>query len=683
MKANLAIALVFLCARLSAQETLVAKVDVLQKREPINRELYGMFMENLGNDDVGNLTDDCLWSELLDDRKFFYPVDDDEVLVPKNRKEKINQWIPVGHVEMDQKEAYVGRHSPKIRTNTTSGNGISQTGIALQKNKRYTGRIVLKASPGVSVTVRLVYGNTDRDSEAVTFSPASEYAAYDFNFTSKADFAKGVLKITGTGEGDFHIGAVSLMPSDNIDGFRPDVIKLLRGLNSGIYRWGGNFISAYDWRDGVGNPDQRAPRYEFAWECLEDNDVGTAEMIRFAELIGVELAMTVNAGFGDAASAADWVEYVNGGASTKMGKLRAANGHPEPYNIKKWCVGNESYGWWQLGHLPLRQYIIKHNMFVEKMLEKDPTLELIASGASIEEMTVTECAKRTDGKVVPEYLSDTDWTGGMLRYAEKVRYMSEHFYCSVNERFDLEKGKYVELQEPLEDWTRRPANRIKSKAIHYKKYRELIPGSEKIPVYLDEWTYYTNWVHPRPTLGVTIGHARGLHELFRNTDLFKMAGFTFGTSTLSFTDTAAGYNSTGLLFKLYGERFGKIPVSVSANSPQPKPRWPIGGDQPAENAGGECYPLDIVAALTEDGKAITISIINPTESAQSVTLDFGGAKVASRMRSWTIRGTSVNARNIVNQEPEVFVKENGSEVKKEISIPAATINLYRFELQQI
>lgn len=259
--------------------------------------------------------------------------------------------------------------------------------------------------------------------------------------------------------------------------------------------------------------------------------------------------------------------------------------------------------------------------------------------------------------------------------------MSEHFYCSVDERFDLDKGKYVKIDEPLEDWTRRPANRIKSKAIHYAEYHKRIPGSSKIPVYLDEWTYYTNWVHPKPTLGVTIGHARGLHELFRHTDLFKMAGFTFGTSCLSFTDTEADYNSTGLMFKLYQSQFGRIPVALKGNSPQPEPKWAIGGDQPAVNAGGDAYPLDIVAALTEDGKALTVAIINPTESRQKVTLDFGRAKMGKNVKKWTMAGTSVEARNIVNKKPEVTVKETTVALTNEINVEAATINLYRFELQ--
>lgn len=669
---------ILLFSWVSASAQLTARIDLAEKKPVISDKLFGMFMENLGNEDVGNLSDDCLWAELIDDRKFFYPINDSEILVPKNRKEAINRWKISGDaiVEMDTNDAFVGNHSPKITVNPNVASGIYQTGIALVKNKKYQGYVWIKSTPGLEMEIQF------HDGSSITFKKVNAtqtFTKVPFDFTASVDTKKATLHIIGRGNGNFHVGAVSLMPSDNLDGFRPDVIKLLKDLHSAQYRWGGNFISAYDWKDGVGDRDKRAPRYEFAWECLEDNDVGTPEMIRFAELIGVDLAMTVNTGFGDAESAADWIEYVNGSPETPMGKLRTSHGRQQPWNIKMWCVGNESYGWWQLGHMALNQYLIKHNLFVEKMLEKDPNLILIGSGATIEEMTVTECAKRTDGNIIPDYLSPTDWTGGMLKEAKHLDYMSEHFYCSVDESFDLSQGKYVKVSEPLEDWTRRAANRIKSKAIHYKKYHEIIPGSEKVPVYLDEWNYYTNWVHPKPTLGVTIAQARGLHELFRHTDLFKMAGFTFGTSCLSFTDTEADYNATGLMFKLMQEHFGRIPLTVDGNSPQPKPKWPVGGDQPSENAGGNVYPLDVVAAVTPDGKKVTVSVINPTENGHRLSLDFSSVALKKGKR-WTLSGHSIDARNIVGQKPEVVLSEASLKNSKNLEFAPGTISVLEFEL---
>jgi len=296
-------------------------------------------------------------------------------------------------------------------------------------------------------------------------------------------------------------------------------------------------------------------------------------------------------------------------------------------------------------------------------------------------MTITESAYKLTGKVLAEYDSASDWTGGMLRHAgHNIDYMSEHFYCSVDQRFDLSKGKYVASDEPLVDWTRRPANRIRAKAEHYAEYHRRIPGSEKIPVYIDEWAYFTNWVHPHPTLGVTIGYARALNEMFRHTDLIKMAGFTFGTSCLSFNKTSAAYNSSGLLFKLYNSNFGNIPIKIVGNSPQPKPQNPVGGDQPNINAGGDTYPLDMVATLTRDQKAITIALVNPTESSQTITILFGGIKPTGKMKKWTISGTSVNARNIVGKTPQVNVTESDLELSDVLTVEPASINMYRYDL---
>ena len=338
------------------------------------------------------------------------------------------------------------------------------------------------------------------------------------------------------------------------------------------------------------------------------------------------------------------------------------------------------YGWWQLGHTDVKSYAIKHNMFAEKMRAADPTIKLIASGATIDEMTITECAFKVSGRVAAEYDSVTDWTGTLLRKdLRNIDFMSEHFYCSVDQRFDLKKGKYVKVDEALIDWTRRPANRVRAKAEHYDEYHKRIPGSKRIPVYIDEWAYFTNWVHPLPTLGVTIGYARGLNEMFRHTDLIKMAGFTFGTSCISFSKTDAVYNSSGLLYKLYQSQLGSIPVKIVGNSPQPTPQYPIGGDQPTVNAGGDAYPLDMIATLTSDQKALTVAIVNPTETEQKITLQLGGIKPSGKIKHFMVSGTSVNARNIVGRNPEVNLTESELDQTDVLTIAPATINIFRYE----
>ena len=105
--------------------------------------------------------------------------------------------------------------------------------------------------------------------------------------------------------------------------------------------------------------------FDYAWNAMQTNDVGMDEFMTLCKLIGVEPYITVNAGFGDAHSAAEEVEYMNGAVNTRLGAMRARNGHPEPYQIKFWDIGNEPYGTWQLGRTDLKYYVLKHNEFAQ------------------------------------------------------------------------------------------------------------------------------------------------------------------------------------------------------------------------------------------------------------------------------------------------------------------------------
>ena len=151
------------------------------------------------------------------------------------------------------------------------------------------------------------------------------------------------------------------MPADNIEGFRAEVIAALKQLRSGVYRFpGGNFVSAYEWRNAIGDPDKRPPIYDPVWHAVQPNDVGTDEFLTLCRLLGVDPYITVNAGFGDAWSARELVEYTNGAVTTPMGKWRAANGHPQPYNVKLWGIGNEPWGDYQMGAMSIEQFELKH-----------------------------------------------------------------------------------------------------------------------------------------------------------------------------------------------------------------------------------------------------------------------------------------------------------------------------------
>ena len=271
---------------------------------------------------------------------------------------------------MDKDKPFVGDQSPRIELDASAPRGIRQSGLALVKGKQYTGRIWLRGTPGSKVKIALVWGEGAADRETITIPITAAYAKYPLHFTAKTDASDAALEITGTGKGDFHIGAVSLMPADNINGFRPDTIALLKQIKSGFWRFGGNYTANYTWYDAIGNPDQRPPTWDHAWNQMQTNDLGPDEFAEFCKLIGVEPYISVNAGLGDAHSAAEEVEYMNGALTTRLGALRAKNGHPAPWHIRYWNIGNEPWGSWEIGRTDLKYFMQKHNDFAKAMRER-------------------------------------------------------------------------------------------------------------------------------------------------------------------------------------------------------------------------------------------------------------------------------------------------------------------------
>ena len=447
-------------AALSQAPAITATVDVAKTGAPISKNIYGQFLEH-----GGDIVNAGIWSEMLVDRKFFYPVATVAPTPPpaignaagNPRFENIPKrwWAPVGGdsvVTMDSKAPYTGDQSPAVRLSPSEPHGLRQSGLFIRSKKTYTGRIILEGTPGTVVKVALIWNGGATGRQAITIHALSRgYRTYPLRYTADADSDNATLEITGTGTGEFHVGAVSLMPADNIDGFRPEIIAVLKQLRFGVLRFpGGNFVSSYEWRYGVGDIDKRPPIFDPVWHALQPNDVGTDEFLTLCKLLGVDPYITVNAGFGDAWSARELVEYTNGAVTTPMGKWRAQNGHSAPYNVKLWGIGNEPWGDYQMGAMALQQYEVKHNIFAKEMRKIDPTITLIAGGAMPDVMEGADQARRINGQYVPDYLSAADWTGQLLLHClPNIDMVSEHYYASGTEHTDMKLGKKVPIEPPL------------------------------------------------------------------------------------------------------------------------------------------------------------------------------------------------------------------------------------------
>jgi alpha-N-arabinofuranosidase len=616
-------------------------IDTSRHGAPISKYLYGQFIEHLGKSIYGGL-----WAEMLEDRKFYFIVRDR--YAPWGTASdpywgsgpydylQASPWKvvgPAGTVTMDTDHPFTGIHSPSVSVRGDgSAAGISQEGLALAAGKAYEGRIVLAGDPGVTVTVRLVQDDGSALTQAVGVLD-TEYRTFPLHFEAASSSDNARLEITGTGRGAFRIGAVSLMPADNLRGWRADVVALLKELDSPIYRWpGGNFVSGYDWRDGIGNRDTRPPRQNPAWKGVEPNDVGIHEYMDLMGMIGAEPYVALNTGLGTVHQVAEEVQYCNGSAETPMGKLRAANGHPEPFGVTWWAVGNEMYGEWQLGHMPIEDYVKKHNAVVDAIRAVDPRSRVVGVG------------------------SVGTWDEAILRAsADHLDLLSEHIY----------RKELVDVDAH----SRQLAADIDRIAQTHRAYRSSIPqlAGRDIRIAMDEWNYwYGPYVYGE--LGVqyhlkdALGVARALHAFFRNSDLYFMANYAQTVNVLGAiktTRTAAVLDTTGLVLKLYRARFGSIPVPVS----------------------GDTQGLDVSAALTADGKALTVAIVNTGAAPARLGLKVVPARPSGSATRWTITGPDPMAANVPGKPPGVALKEEPVPTgTTSMDVPGYSVCLYRFEL---
>jgi alpha-L-arabinofuranosidase len=615
-----------------------ASIDLTRTREPLPKQIYGQFIEHLGRCIYGGI-----WAQMLEDRKFYFPITASynpyrsltNTAFPVVGASPWEVIGPAGSVNMVKLGAFVGEHTPCLK----SGAGIAQHDLGLVAGRKYVGYIWLKAAEGSpKAVVSLAPADPGADSRKLDHLNTSEYRQFSFEFKAGQTTDKGVLSIKVEG-GDVLVGTVSLMPADNIRGLRADTLALLKQLNAPQYRWpGGNFVSGYDWRDGIGDRDRRAPRKNPAWTGVEHNDFGLDEFLDFCHEVGADPVVAVNTGFGDAYSAAQEVEYCNGSRETIGGSWRAKNGRRAPYGVKLWCVGNEMFGKWQLGYMDLKQYVLKHNEVARYMRRVDPSIKLIGVGD------------------LPT------WSKGMLEAcADQMDYISEHFYCGRvpwSEAGNLDLVKHVNLLR----------EEIRKKADGHRKLQaelKLLPG-RKVPIAMDEWNYWhRDYVYGELgcvyDLADALGVAIGLHEYSRQTDMIASAFYAQTVNVIGCiktTKTNAFFDATALPLMLYRKHFGSLPVGV-------------------ETTGAEAG-VDIAAACTADRKALTIAVVNPRKQVTGLVLDLKGFRCAEEGALWRIAGDDPAIHNDPDRRSRLEIVEQPAKWAARFDVPAFSISLYRF-----
>lgn len=678
-------------------------IDASKAGAPVNPMIFGGYMEPATTG---------VWAEVLSDRKFCNPVVPAPASAPqqgfagfRRRGEPFRPVGPAGAVEMDTVKPFVGKHSPRIKVSGSEPCGIAQSKLRLAGGKAYEGRVYLCGDPSAKVVVRLVWGTGPGDSQSVTIPAlSSEYKKFPFKFTPAVNTEDGRLEIVATGSGTFHVGCASLMPADNTQGFHTNMVKLYKEAGFKMMKWpGGNFVSAYDFRDGLGDRDKRPPRAQAMWsDAIESNDVGLHDFIALCRLVGAEPDLAINSGFGSVREAAEQVEYCNGSANTRMGKMRAENGSPEPFNVRYWCIGNEMYGPWQYGHMSLDQYWVKHNWIVEEMKKIDPNIKVTVSGASICEKGVGGAEKKGDffpsiwEPAITEHLpfkfgSVYDWDGWLLKNcADNINFLSEHTYAYPDLAFDEEKQLFVDVKDPLQHRARRLANRIGGAFECWDKYVETMPSlkDKDIKFIFDEWGNRlrgaTGQMRFAPSgMLVPLSYALCFHEMFRHSGKIQASCATGGLRQLTdISGDAVGLAAEGVVMKLMQTKFiNAHPIAVDGDSPQPLIQGTAWVDRGTKPTGSPTYPLDVLAAYSADRKKFMISVVNPTEEAHSFTPKLSGVKLSAQGKLHQIAPPSLSSTNEAGKEPAVKIVETAQNgLPETIQAPPVSVSLYEFDV---
>jgi alpha-N-arabinofuranosidase len=406
-------------------------------------------------------------------------------------------------------------------------------------------------------------------------------------------------------------------------GLRSDLKGAIEQLRLANVRYpGGNFVSGYRWRDGVGPLDERPRRADLAWASVEPNTFGTNEFVRFCRTIGSEPYLVVNCGDGDLREARDWVEYCNGTSDTTLVRLRAAHGHPEPHRIKYWGIGNEVDGHWQIGAKTAAEYARAYHEYAKVMRWTDPGIRLIAALTS-----------DWDGDIVERAQVLLEEAGDLVDYA------SIHWYVGDK---DGDSAAYLATSELIE--------------ARLQAYEGLMRGltlgrkpRTPIPLAVDEWNVWY-----RATGGPTEPSDHPLEESYDLQDALVVAmhlnAFIRHASTVRMANLAQLVNVIApivtrpdgiLLQTIYHpyELFSRTTGPVALD-----PWW--GGDTFSGGAYRGVRTLDVSASLDPDRGRLSVHVVNRhTMDALETVVELAGGAFGGSVQIETITGPDLKAVN--------------------------------------
>ena len=413
-------------------------------------------------------------------------------------------------------------------------------------------------------------------------------------------------------------------PLSDSDGFRKDVLEAVRGLRIPLLRWpGGNFVSGYNWKDGIGPKDARPRRWDTAWQAEESNRFGTDEFIQYCRKIDAEPYFTINMGTGTMQDAADWVEYCNETSNTYWANLRKKNGHPEPYNVKYWGLGNEIYGVWQAGHKSVQEYGPLALEFAKMMRWVDPSIKLVACGGPT-----------------------TDWNREALQnLVEVVDYISLHHYGgSMDNAKEAHDDVNLERQIEVLDAV------ITTVMANTEKKERVMIAADEWNIWFRAW-FKRNDDHKLEEVynlrdALWVGSALNIfHRACRTVKIANMAQLVNVIAPIMTNPTQMVLQTTYHPLKLYAEHCGSVALDALVRSDS----FP---EQP-----GTPY-LDVSATTDDKNRKLTLAVVNrhPTSDI-AVDIVIDGFKPQSAGDLYEVNGPSLDSTNTFAEPNNVVVKK--------------------------
>lgn len=593
-------------------------IDASEVNGRISPILYGQFDEFMFEGVKGGLH-----AELIRDRRF--DEHPNAMGLPRywEREPDDRNDDPALHFRWDDSVFYPAaadfqtervEHSLRVDVSSNDGQrrGIRQGGIPVQQGIPYHGYLWLKTrgfSGEISVALEADQTGAEAYAQARIRNISDAWRKYEFTLTpSKSDpLAKFVVLFQGRGR--MWLDQVSLLPGNAVDGVRADVFQKIKALRPAFVRWpGGNVAQDYHWMWGVGPRDERPIWVNLSWANEpEPSDFGTDEFIQFCRNLGAEPSITVNVeGRGaTAAEAAAWVEYANGPTNSKYGAMRAANGHPEPFRVKYWEVGNEIWGTWVRGHSDAETYANNFNRYAAAMRAADPSIRLIAVGDN-----------------------DLNWDRTVLRIASaNMDYLAIHHYYGTSEMGNDARNL---MAHPLHY---EPFYRQVQQLVH-----ELAPGRE-VKLSINEWN--TSLPLPRQHSMESALYAARLMNIFERNDVIAMSAVSDMVNGWSGGIVQASRHGvfvtpTYLVNELYNRRLGAQRLDARVDSPV------FDSDREGKNVP---Y-LDVVVSKVASGKQIFIKAVNTDpDNTLRTTVQLSGARVSVQAEMETINSDSLTAAN--------------------------------------